>query len=189
MPVKIFRGMKRVVRLCDISGQVGGGQAHLLPVTIAERRRQFLAVDANLPRQNAGAFQFCFGKFRDGGLVITRQRIKRKLSIAIEKKEMIAVFGLRILLKPIQRFRDVASQPVAIGRKITMDFRGKGINRLIRDQAFRICAPCACGQREDENGNCRRHASSDAMGNEAFALAHHRSATPDSCRNVLRLRL
>src|SRR6267143_7230383 len=108
MAVEVLRRMKWVVRLCHVGSQVGRGQSHLFPIVVTKRRGQLLAVNADLPGENAGGLQLRLGKFRDGGFVVTRQRIERELSVPVEIEEMISPFGQWILLQPIQRLRNVA---------------------------------------------------------------------------------
>src|SRR5712672_3089148 len=146
---------------------------------ITKCRSQLLAIDSNLPGQNSRTLQLGPGEFRDGGLVITRQGIKRKLPVAVEIKEVIAAFRLIVFLKPVQRFRDVTRKPVAISLKIYADFRGKRVHRFIGNEALRVRAPCTrwCGEKENGNGG-GRDAGRQAARNETSVLAHQLSATP-----------
>src|SRR5258706_10370339 len=140
---------------------------------------QLLAIDSNLPGQNSRTLQLGPGEFRDGGLVITRQGIKRKFPVAVEIEEVIAALRLIVFLKPVQRFRDVTRKPVAISLKIYADFRGERIHRFIGNEALRVRAPCARRRGENENGNGGNgDAGRQAARNETLTLAHQLSATP-----------
>src|SRR5258706_9327937 len=190
MAIEVFGRMKWVVGLRDVGSQVGSGQSHLVPIVVTKRRGQLLAVNADLPGENSGALQLRLGKFRDGDFVVTRQRIERELSIPVEIEKLISPFGQWIFLQPIQRLRNVAAQPIAIGLEKSAHLRWKRFNSLLGDQAFRVCAPGACRRGEDETGNCRgRRAGGYPSRNATSVIAHQRSAIPDCSRNVLRSRL
>src|SRR5882672_3302704 len=190
MAIEVFGRMEWVVGLRDVGSQVGRGQSHLLPIVVTKRRGQLLAVNADLPGENSGALQLRLGKFRDGGFVVTRQRIERELSVPVEIEEMISPFGQWILLQPIQRLRNVATQPIAISLEKSAHFRWKRFNSLLGDQAFRVCAPGARRRGEDETGNCRgRRAGGYPSRNATSVIAHQRSAIPDCSCSVLRFRL
>src|SRR3981081_3895689 len=170
MAVEVFRRMEWVVGLRDVGSQGGSGKSHLAPIAVTKARGQVLAVNAGLPGENSGALQLRLGKFRDGGFVVTRQRIERELSVPVEIEEMISPFGQLILIKPIQRLGNVAAQPIAISLEKSAHLRWKRVNSLLGDQAFRVCAPGARRRGEDETRNCRGRRAGGYPSRNATAL-------------------
>jgi hypothetical protein len=113
MAVEIFSGVEGVVRFGDVSGQDCGVQFRFVPVALLERCREFCAEDADLPRQQAGLFEFRFAVFADGGFVDARKRGVREAAVAVEIDEMIVTFRGRFGFR-IQRIGDVKREIGAI---------------------------------------------------------------------------
>ena len=66
------------MRRGDVVGEDGGGELGLVPIVRAKRVGEPLAVEADLPRQQAALLEQAPSEFRDGGLVVARQGEQRE---------------------------------------------------------------------------------------------------------------
>ena len=83
-------------------GEDGGGKADLAPILVAEGIREFLAVETDLPGQQAELLERAAIIFGDGGVVLARKSEIRERAIVVELNEIrAAVDG--VLGKPIRR--------------------------------------------------------------------------------------
>ena len=84
MAVEIFGGDEGIVRLRDVICKQSRDEFGLAPISVAHRFGKPLAVNADLPREDAIGQQLGPAKLIESGLVFVRQSIKGEFSVAVQ---------------------------------------------------------------------------------------------------------
>ena len=111
---------------------------------------QFLAVDPDLPGEQAVHFDGAAGEFTGGRGVVVGQSGKRELAVVVEAYEAVALVRVFILGLGVG---DTLDDVLAVGLEELLHFRRQGVDRFVGDEAVGALAP-AEGRRqaEEESG-------------------------------------
>src|SRR5258708_2111764 len=99
MAIEVFRSVERIVSFRDIKCENRRVKPGLIPTAEFHGFGELLAVNADLPGQQAIGIDFRFSKFVYGGFVAARQSIKREASVFIEPDKMIVPLGRSFRLR------------------------------------------------------------------------------------------
>ncbi len=112
-----------------------------------------MAVDADLPGEDAAGFQFDAAEFGVCAFGAAGQGLERVLAVVIQIEDMVGQFDLGVAVESGERIGGVAQDGVATGFEEGPHVGWKRINGLIGDQAGAIRPP---GERRGGNEKGKR---------------------------------
>src|SRR6267154_3855814 len=142
MAIEIFRGVEWIVSFRDIKCENRRVKSGFIPMAKFHGFGEFLAINADLPGQQAIRIDFRFSKFVYGGFVAARQRIEREVSVFIEPDEMIVPFGgsFRFCVEWVGH---VLYEKGAIVLKVRSQIARQRVDCLIDNNFLSIASPSA----------------------------------------------
>src|SRR5437899_2628078 len=93
MAIEIFRGVEWIVSFRDIKCENRRVKSGLIPMAKFHGFSEFLAIDADLPGQQAIRIDFRFAKLVYSCFVAAWQSIKRETAVLVEPDEVIVALG------------------------------------------------------------------------------------------------
>src|SRR6267154_620853 len=142
MAIEIFRGVEWIVSFRDIKCENRRVKSDLIPMAKFHGFGEFLAIDADLPGQQAIRIDFRFAKLIYSCFVAARQRIEREVSVLIEPDEMIVPFGGSFRFC-VERVGHVLYEKRAIVLKVCPQIARQRVDCLIDNNFLPIPSPSA----------------------------------------------
>src|SRR6266403_4317059 len=142
MAIEIFRSVERIVSFRDIKCENGRVKPGLIPMAKLHGFGELLAIDADLPGQQAIRIDFRFAKLVYSGFVAARQRIEREVSVLIEPDKMIVPLGRSFRLC-VERVGHVLYEKGAIVLKVSAQIARQRVDCLIDDNFLPVPSPSA----------------------------------------------
>src|SRR6267154_938887 len=140
MAIEVFRSVERIVSFRDIKCENRRVKPGLIPTAEFHGFGELLAVNADLPGQQAIGIDFRFAKFVYGGFVAAGKGIKREASVFIEPDKMIVPFGRSFRLC-VERVGHVLYEKGAIVLKVRPQIARQRVDCLIDNNFLPIPSP------------------------------------------------
>src|SRR5712671_878956 len=140
MAIEVFRSVERIVSFRDIKCENRRVKPGLIPMAKFHGFGELLAIDADLPGQQAIRIDFRFAKLIYSCFVAARQRIEREVSVLIEPDEMIVPFGGSFRFC-VERVGHVLYEKGAIVLKVRPQIARQRVDCLIDNNFLSISSP------------------------------------------------
>ena len=148
--VGIDGGVEGVVRGGDVMGEDGGGFLGFAPIVVAEGIGEALAVETNLPGEQAVGFERAARVFGNGGGVNAGESGERELAVVIELDEFVVLFG-GIFGDSLIGIGDMVNEILAVGFEEGAHVVRERVHGFVGDEALGVVAPAeGRGQSEQE---------------------------------------